>query len=544
MDPMGGQTPFLRPGAKADNVMNESAGSAGVATNSQLENYYRWVEPDSDITVCLKLETVDRLQAEVLRGMDSSPGAGNEVGGILLGRTELDEGRTLTFVDDFEPVPSEHLNGPSYPFALTADDAVAFEAALARGRARQTPSVVGYYRSHNRGGLFLSKDDLRLIQRYFHGPENLFLVIKTLPNRACTAGFFFSKDGHIQAEFTDSEAPLIPLSLSPARSLLLGEAFNDISVAPPAPVLAVREERPAIPSPELAGSRNLQRRLMRGLVVTGVAAALIVAVVRHRETGPAQGQTPSAPQPVPLATDTSAPVQAPAPVVKQSAPNPSPRETGLRPARNRPATLLRDEPKLPNPAKSRETPVVGSPAPAEPGTPPSSTPLITTAEPPRNTAPPAVETTIAPPVPAPRPPVSEKPVTPAGPAATTLAPRTDAGTEVVPPVSTPVPPDPPASPAAHTFVGPRVIHPVTPAVPRGVGPMITTDVQVDVAVSIDANGKVTGARVASTKGTAAGLLTIEALKAAQLFRFQPAQENSRNIASSMVLTFRFARTAK
>jgi TonB family protein len=74
--------------------------------------------------------------------------------------------------------------------------------------------------------------------------------------------------------------------------------------------------------------------------------------------------------------------------------------------------------------------------------------------------------------------------------------------------------------------------------------MIMTDVQIDVAVAIDPNGKVTGARVASTRGTAAGLLTVEALKAAQLFRFQPAQENNRNVPSSMVLTFRFARTAK
>ncbi|HMC61974.1 MAG TPA: TonB family protein, partial [Candidatus Solibacter sp.] len=106
------------------------------------------------------------------------------------------------------------------------------------------------------------------------------------------------------------------------------------------------------------------------------------------------------------------------------------------------------------------------------------------------------------------------------------------------------PPNPPASPSAGTFAGPKVMHPVTPAVPRGVGPMITTDVQVDVAVAIDANGKVTSARVASTKGTAAGLLTIEALKAAQLFRFRPARENNRNVASSMILTFRFARTAK
>jgi outer membrane biosynthesis protein TonB len=81
-------------------------------------------------------------------------------------------------------------------------------------------------------------------------------------------------------------------------------------------------------------------------------------------------------------------------------------------------------------------------------------------------------------------------------------------------------------------------------VPRGVGPLITTDVQIDVAVVIDAGGKVVSARVASTNGGAAGLLTIEALKAAQLFRFRPAQENSSYVVSSTILTFRFAKTVK
>ena len=76
--------------------------------------------------------------------------------------------------------------------------------------------------------------------------------------------------------------------------------------------------------------------------------------------------------------------------------------------------------------------------------------------------------------------------------------------------------------------------------PRGARHLITSDVEVDVAVSIDDQGRVTNARVASTKGAAAGLLTIEALKAAQLFRFQPARDHDRNVASSMLLTFRFA----
>ena len=96
----------------------------------------------------------------------------------------------------------------------------------------------------------------------------------------------------------------------------------------------------------------------------------------------------------------------------------------------------------------------------------------------------------------------------------------------------------------RSFTAPRVIHQVTPAVPRGVGPEITADVQVDVEVKIDNKGKVTSARVASIRGAAAELLTIEALKAAQLFRFRPAEENGRAVPAVTILTFRFAPAIK
>ena len=49
-----------------------------------------------------------------------------------------------------------------------------------------------------------------------------------MPNRACTAGFFFWKDGDIQSEFTDSEAPLIPISVSSTHpGLPLSKTFDD-----------------------------------------------------------------------------------------------------------------------------------------------------------------------------------------------------------------------------------------------------------------------------------------------------------------------------
>jgi TonB family protein len=89
-------------------------------------------------------------------------------------------------------------------------------------------------------------------------------------------------------------------------------------------------------------------------------------------------------------------------------------------------------------------------------------------------------------------------------------------------------------------MGPQIIHQVAPAIPLGVAPRVTTDIQIDVTVAIDESGRVTGARVTSKSGAAAGLLTLEALKAAQLFRFRPAQENNHAIRSEMLLTFRFS----
>lgn len=79
---------------------------------SQLADYYRWVEPDRGIRIYINFETADRLQVQVLRGLDSNGGV--EVGGILLGRTGLDEGRITAVIEDFEPVPCAYSNGPLY----------------------------------------------------------------------------------------------------------------------------------------------------------------------------------------------------------------------------------------------------------------------------------------------------------------------------------------------------------------------------------------------------------------------------------------------
>jgi len=99
----------------------------------------------------------------------------------------------------------------------------------------------------------------------------------------------------------------------------------------------------------------------------------------------------------------------------------------------------------------------------------------------------------------------------------------------------------PSQPARVTsVVGPHLIRPVNPAIPLELRSKITPDVQIDVAVTIDANGKVTDATLASTKGAAARFISGEVLRSARLFFFRPAQDNNRNVESKMVLTFRFS----
>jgi TonB family protein len=92
-----------------------------------------------------------------------------------------------------------------------------------------------------------------------------------------------------------------------------------------------------------------------------------------------------------------------------------------------------------------------------------------------------------------------------------------------------------ATQSAEPFVGPLI--PLD--VPSDLKPKIQSEVRVDVVVAIDEDGKVTAARVASTKGESASLLVTEALRAARQSKFRPAREGEKTVQSHMVLTFLF-----
>ena len=363
--------------------MSESS-AAGFITTSQLENYYLWAEPDSDITVCLRLATMDRLQHAVLHGLSSVSQAGREVGGILLGRTERVEGRTLIFVDAIEPVACEHRNGPAY--VLTSRDEVAFQTALARFRARAALSTVGYYRSHNREGLFLSADDFRLIQRHFRGPENVFLLVKTLTNSACTAGFFFWRDGELHTEFTDSEAPLIPIALaSPGRDK---SSSNIVDDGPSGSLLPPAQELPPVMARAGSPRRNLLGMLWFDLLIGGFAAAVTFAALLYWEKRPAQ-DTPHAVASNGAETTAAllVPVEVPASVAKEAA-SPIPKPSATPPGEVPSVPAPEVEPKRLSAAPVPEAPAGRAGHVGAQSGPPLSKPATTNLEMPPVTEPP------------------------------------------------------------------------------------------------------------------------------------------------------------
>lgn len=180
--------------------------------NRNLAEYYHWEEPDRGIRIYMHAAMVDRLQTDVLRGAEAVPDGRREVGGILLGREEEDRGKPVAIIEDFVPVPCSYQDGPQYD--VSDRDAINLEAtllrvALAGCDAPDAPSILGYYRSHMRDGLSLAPADLLVIDSYFQDPANLFLLVKNVAGtKACTAGFFFWEDGHIQSEFSSLEVAL------------------------------------------------------------------------------------------------------------------------------------------------------------------------------------------------------------------------------------------------------------------------------------------------------------------------------------------------
>ncbi|MCU1339970.1 MAG: hypothetical protein JWO19_5551 [Bryobacterales bacterium] len=160
--------------------------------------YFVWEVAGQPVVVHLRLDVVDRLGAEILRGFGAVPKRGAEVGGILVGDIEPGD-ISIIRIEDFEAVPCKYVRGPSY--LLTEYERMLFDEVCERRSPESAGHTyaVGYYRSHTRDGLGLEPEDVALLDRYFQLPTHVALVVKPYATKASVGGFFVRKNGAFPA---------------------------------------------------------------------------------------------------------------------------------------------------------------------------------------------------------------------------------------------------------------------------------------------------------------------------------------------------------
>ena len=185
--------------------------------------YYVWQVPGQPVVVQIRLDLVDRLAAEVMRGFGAVPKRGAEVGGILVGTLQPGFPATIR-IEDFEAVACEYRRGPSFLF--TEEDGAVFEVAHARWQAGVSPSryAVGYFRSHTRDEDGFTAEDAELMQHFFPDPAHVALLIKPYATRVSLAGFYAREHGEFPStsplEFPFRRRELLGEDAPPRRSLL------------------------------------------------------------------------------------------------------------------------------------------------------------------------------------------------------------------------------------------------------------------------------------------------------------------------------------
>ncbi|MCL4795384.1 MAG: hypothetical protein KJZ84_12550 [Bryobacteraceae bacterium] len=189
---------------------------------------FRYEPPGSAITFYLSYDVIDRLGAEVMRGFGLVPRRGAEVGGILLGAAEEGD-RPVVRIDDFVPVPCEHLRGPSY--LLSESDLAQMDEQL----AKYAPSpekrlhVVGYYRGNTRDQVQLGAEDLELLDSRFTSPTAVCLLVRPYATRVSEAALLFrGEDGKFLTDEIENLFPFRRRELGGGRPPRRREAADGV----------------------------------------------------------------------------------------------------------------------------------------------------------------------------------------------------------------------------------------------------------------------------------------------------------------------------
>jgi protein TonB len=228
------------------------------------------------VSVRISLDTVDRLEREVVEFFRSLSSKGSELGGLLLGTVQSGNPARVS-IDSYELVACDYVRGPLYQLAEA--DTERLSRAVEQRNSSGGLRVVGFFRSHTRKGLGLDGEDIGFFNTHFRDPQQVALLIRPYASKPSTGGFFIRESGLLHGDASYLEFPF-------RRSEL--ERMPQIETKPapekPAPEPAVSAEPPAPSKPAVR--------------------AQIVPIASRREISPS-AERPAEPAPTPRFSEKS-----------------------------------------------------------------------------------------------------------------------------------------------------------------------------------------------------------------------------------------------
>lgn len=247
------------------------------------------------MVIHLRLDVVDRMAAEIMRGFGAVPKRGAEVGGILTGAIQPGPVSTVQ-IEDFEPIPCTYTRGPS--FLLTESERIVFGEAC----RRRSAEIVGYYRSHTRDGLALQPEDIQLLDGNFPSPAQVALLVKPFATKPSVGGFFVREKGVFPSatrlefpfrrwEMTGEEPPRRPPMQERMRTDTEPASDEAPASSPPREPIDAASQSPQPEPPEPNGRRAPKSRTGMWLVASFVFLLLgvLLGYEASRITAPLRG---------------------------------------------------------------------------------------------------------------------------------------------------------------------------------------------------------------------------------------------------------------
>jgi proteasome lid subunit RPN8/RPN11 len=254
------------PARRLKSLHNEETVSSATSVDAT-PRYWRWDSPGRAVSVNVAYPAIDAIHQALRELIHNAPIRGAELGGLLLGSSQSEAEALAVRIEAFEPFPSSYPRGASW--LLDREGLDPFKVSLA---APRDLTVVGFFRSHTRKGLFLSDEDLAFLEEFFPAPGNVILLVKPFTTRPSQAGVFFRENGALPRETFAVELPF--------ESPHLAEPAPRPALLPP---LALPDLPEAVELPP-ARTLSVMGKIWIGLGTLGIAAAGLLGYVQYSST--------------------------------------------------------------------------------------------------------------------------------------------------------------------------------------------------------------------------------------------------------------------